>query len=492
MNATVRTRENPASSSYPLITKERTQKLELLNHLTANLANTIVVCGPEGIGKTKLLKIFQQNSAQSCMICWLQSDNKLSFSEILNAIFATICEYLPDLKSQSLATALDRILSRGAKIILVADDAGQLVPGLIEKIIGYSNAHPALRVVLALTHGELYLKNTTDPALEDCYLVEIPSLSEQQCEDYLEYLSTLPQPRIDFSQINEEKVAQVFRETHGVPGKILTLLPEPVVKKNVDYSKPILLVAVTGLVLLALGVQWWSAHHPIAEATKNQVNQQAASNLANAQSAGSSSVNLAANTPRSDTGELEIAAVNNSANPPNQAAEQATANVNNGELQNNTGVQPQVPTNQQSPAISGSGAQSPNAEVNNNGQPQINQDSAQTNAESGGNVSEGGHWLAAQPSVNYTLQLMAMSNEQVILEVLQRYPELSDELRYIKTKTRRGKDRFILFYGSFSDPQLIKTEKQKLPKELQKIWVRQIADLQKELNTAGQVPVQTD
>lgn len=482
---------NPASSSYPLITKERTQKLELLNHLAANLANTIVVCGPEGIGKTKLLKIFQQNSAQSCMICWLQGDNKLSFSEILNAIFATICEYLPDLKSQSLSTALDRILSRGAKIILVADDAGQLVPGLIEKIIGYSNAHPALRVVLALTHGELYLKNTTDPALEDCYLVEIPSLSEPQCEDYLEYLSTLPRPRIDFSQINEEKVAQIFCETHGVPGKILTLLPEPVIKKNVDYSKPVLLVAVTGLILLALGVQWWSAHHPVTEPAKNQVNQQAASNIANARPTESSSVNLAANKPRSDAGELEIAAVNNSANSPQQAAGQAPANVNKTEL-GDTEVQTLVPPNQQSLAIPGSGTQPAKAEVNINGQPQINQDPAQTNAESGGNVNEGGHWLVAQPSVNYTLQLMAMSNEQVILEVLQRYPELSDELRYIKTKTRRGKDRFILFYGSFSDPLLIKAEKQKLPKELQKIWVRQIADLQKELNAAGQAPVQTD
>ncbi len=127
MNTPLTPREKSPASGYPLITKERTQKLELLNHLIANLANTIVVCGPEGIGKTQLLKIFQQNSAQSCMICWLQSNNKLHFSEVLNAIFATICEYLPDLKSQSLAIALDRILSRGAKIILVADNAGELV-----------------------------------------------------------------------------------------------------------------------------------------------------------------------------------------------------------------------------------------------------------------------------------------------------------------------------------------------------------------------------
>ncbi len=87
---------------------------------------------------------------------------------------------------------------------------------------------------------------------------------------------------------------------------------------------------------------------------------------------------------------------------------------------------------------------------------------------------------------------MALSKEDVILQVLQRYPELGDDLRYIKTKTRRGNDRFILFYGSFSDPELMKAEKQKLPKELQKIWVRKIADLQKEINITDEAQTQTD
>ncbi len=267
MNTPANSRNNTNSSSYPLITKERTQKLDLLKHLIANLTHSVVICGPEGIGKSQLLKIFQQSTAQSCLVCWIQGSTKLNFAGIQDSLITTISNSLPDLKSQSLATALDRIHSRGAKVVLVADDAGFLVPGLIEKIIAYSNEHPALRVVLALTHNELYLKSTTDPALEDCYLVEIPPFSQQQCEDYLEYLSTLPRARIDFNAINEDKTGEVFRETHGVPGRILAALPEPVVKKSIDYSNPILLVSVLGLILLALGIQWWSSHQQVEVAS---------------------------------------------------------------------------------------------------------------------------------------------------------------------------------------------------------------------------------
>ena len=38
-----------------LITLERFQKLDLLIHLITNLKSSLVLCGPKGIGKTRLL-----------------------------------------------------------------------------------------------------------------------------------------------------------------------------------------------------------------------------------------------------------------------------------------------------------------------------------------------------------------------------------------------------------------------------------------------------
>ncbi len=461
------TRPSKSSSNNPLISRERSQKLDLLNHLIANLTQTIVVCGPKGIGKSRLLRVFQDSKTQSSMVCYVIADSNLTLEKIENAIGDTFAETLPDLKSQSITVALDRINSRGAKIVLVVDDAGLLVPGLIEKIIAYVNSKPALRVVLALTHCELYLKNITDPIIDDCYLVEIPPLSPPQCEDYLEYLSTMPTPRIEFNRINEDKVAELFRETHGIPGKILELLPKPDNQKPTDYSKPALISAVVGLVLIALGVQWWSNNKSVVDrAAVPKQNQTASSN----------------NSPLADQRSVDgqnkapIAGPLNDINKilPNKIIEAK-----------NTAAQ----SSEQKPELTTPVAQIASKSADNSvvqTLPLPVQETSQSNTEAGINLGKGDHWLMAQPGVNYTLQLMALSKEQDMLEVLQRHPELGDELRYLKTKTQRGNDRFVLFYGSFTNPEQIKSEKQKLPKEFQKIWVRKIADFQKEIEMKEQ------
>jgi DamX protein len=72
------------ASGYPLITRERTEKLELLDHLVTNLAHAIVVCGPEGIGKTRLLKHFQETRMETWMFCWVQGDSALTLKKSTN------------------------------------------------------------------------------------------------------------------------------------------------------------------------------------------------------------------------------------------------------------------------------------------------------------------------------------------------------------------------------------------------------------------------
>jgi DamX protein len=227
-------------SGYPLITRERTEKLELLSHLVSNLAHAIVVCGPEGVGKTKVLKAFQDATEEPWIFCCLTGDNQLKLDKIQESLSDSIVQAMPDLKSVSLANAFSRLATRNNKIILVIDDAGNLPPGLIEKIIAYAERKPVLRVIFALTHSEIYLKNGTDPAIDDCYQIDIPPLSEQECGDFLEYLATLQNPRIEFNAINENRVAALYSETHGIPGNILAKLPAPDNSKKPDYSKPVL------------------------------------------------------------------------------------------------------------------------------------------------------------------------------------------------------------------------------------------------------------
>jgi septal ring-binding cell division protein DamX len=86
---------------------------------------------------------------------------------------------------------------------------------------------------------------------------------------------------------------------------------------------------------------------------------------------------------------------------------------------------------------------------------------------------------------------MALSNEQAILEVMQRHQALGQNLKYMKTKTRSGRDRFILLYGSFATPEQAHSEGKILPKEFQKPWMRKISVVQSELASASAIPTDT-
>ncbi len=463
---------NVQISGQPLITKERTQRLDLLKHLVANLANGIVVCGPEGIGKTRLLNTFKDAKTESWLVCLLKGDNSLSLERIQELLSEMMGQAIPGINMPSLANAFDRLAKRDSKVVLIIDDAGDLAPGLVENIIAYAQDKPVLRVVFALTHSELYLKNSTDPAVDNCYHIDIPPLSEQQCGEFLEYLSTLPKPRIQFNSINESMTAALYRETHGIPGNILAHLPQDNSKK-VDYSKPALIAAVAGLVIVALGVQWWSSRPKPAE-QKSATVASKQNGGADAQQVVAKSVGsiLAANAPEA-VNQLpahlspETAKVSADVADANQSAVVAApAQVADAQALNpgNAVVATPMPA-----AIGGSV------------QPEVVANAGQKPTAALISPDVENQWLTDQPAENYTLQLMALSKEQPIIEVLQRYQGLGQDLRYVKTKTKKGNDRFVLLYGSYTSPEPASLDRQKLPKELKKTWLRKISAVQNEL-----------
>jgi DamX protein len=486
VNSPLSTQIKSSAPSYPLITRERTEKLELLNHLIANLAHAIIICGPNGIGKTLLLKSFQNAAIDSWMFCFLKADNQLNLQKIQELLGETIKQNMPDFKLQALENAFERMVRREMKIVLVLDDAGLLAPGLIEKIIAYADGNPVLRIIFALTHSELYLKNGTDPTIEDCYQIEIPPLSEKQCGEYLEYLSTLPRPRIQFGAINESMVETLYRETHGIPGNILTQLPKDNSHNKTDYSNTALFCAVIGLVFVALSAQWWSSRPKIVSA-KPVATESNQSNLSVGQTG----------TNNSDAQSPE-----DSASQQMQQATQTSSTNISGEIRNDVindshshamieeGLKRDESHLQQAP-IAAQTKENPSQPPS---PPQLTEQvtaADQLPTATPVPLDEGGHWLMKQPVENVTLQLMALSNEQAIVEVMQRNQALGQNLKYMKTKTRRGRDRFVLLYGSFASPEQANLERRNLPKELQKTWSRRISAIQGELNVMTQIQTDT-
>jgi DamX protein len=233
-----------------LITKERTQKLDLLIHLLSNLTQALVVCGPEGIGKTTLLKILQERNTESWRYCLIQGNAAISFEAIQEQL----------LKSQSAqpsSSAPGRPAGQYKQVVLVIDNAGALVPGLIAAIVQYAAASPVLKVVFALTHDELQVKRVSDRAIDDCHIIEIPSLSEKQCGDFLQHLSILPYANVSFNAIGDNMVAHIYRETHGVPGRIIDKISGlSAGAKPGGKLKRVLVLAVAAAIAIAVGVQW--------------------------------------------------------------------------------------------------------------------------------------------------------------------------------------------------------------------------------------------
>ena len=80
MNKTLTGQKNRGLQS--LITQERTRKLELLIHLLTNSRQALVVCGPEGIGKSTFLTVLQQRKIDSWLYCPVKGTVKLSIETI--------------------------------------------------------------------------------------------------------------------------------------------------------------------------------------------------------------------------------------------------------------------------------------------------------------------------------------------------------------------------------------------------------------------------
>jgi DamX protein len=298
----------------------------------------------------------------------------------------------------------------------------------------------------------------------------------------------LPRPRIQFSAINESMVATLYRETHGIPGNILTQLPNDNSHNKIDYSKPILIYAVIGLIVVALGVQWWSSR-PRIVSPKSAATENNQSNIIVGQTADT----------RSPVAQSPEASFSPQAQ---QATETSNTSISGGirnDVINDSHSQATIEeglkrddTQLQHAPVPAQASENFNQPIANN--PQVTEQvtaADQVPINTAVPLDEGGHWLMEQPVENTTLQLMALSNEQTITEVMQRHQELGKNLRYLKTKTKKGRDRFILIYGSFTSSEQANLESKNLPKELQKTWPRKISAVQGELNVMAQIQTDT-
>ncbi len=241
-----------------LISEDRTKKLELLKHLLNNSIQPLVICGPEGIGKSTLLKVLQEQTMAKWSYCSLVSPADLSFEKLQQSIMQAINQSSTNKQNQSFLDLFQQLNRQHKKLILMIDDAGFLVPGLIDQIITLAKQYSALRVIFVLDHHELELKNGTDTAINEANLIEIPVLSEAQCTDFLYQIASTRQSALTVNDINDALISAVYQETQGIPGLIVTKFPRNDDDQNNTKSLKLLILAIMTLIFLALCTQWFS------------------------------------------------------------------------------------------------------------------------------------------------------------------------------------------------------------------------------------------
>lgn len=231
----------------PLITKERTQRFELLLHLIPNLKQHIILLGASGIGKTLLLDMLYDIDSEAWQCCFVQGNADLSFETVEAQLSKTMLRN----KHASLDGALQMFREQHKKIVLIIDDAGLLVPGLMTTLIEYAASQSAIKLIFSLTPEARNNHRKTDKALDDCYLLELPKLSKRQCAYFLRHLAAKPRT-YSAIPIDEKLLDKLYRDTHGIPAKLISDFTKLSRKNENDHLKWV--AGFIGLVFLAAAI----------------------------------------------------------------------------------------------------------------------------------------------------------------------------------------------------------------------------------------------
>ncbi|MGH8551549.1 MAG: SPOR domain-containing protein [Methylococcales bacterium] len=219
-----------SSPLRPLVSNERSQKFDLLQHLISNIRDGIVVCGPKGIGKSTILDLVQAAGIANRTVCRINATSSTRFEEVLDALAGSISADsgggLQGSGSDLLRNRLGRFKRDDRLLILLLDDAGEMAPGILTAVCQFADSNPALRPVFTMTADRLQLTLASDPAVANCQVIEIPPLTESQCSELLQNLSGKPGALISFKAIGPALIQYVYRRSYGVPGNVVALLPE--------------------------------------------------------------------------------------------------------------------------------------------------------------------------------------------------------------------------------------------------------------------------
>jgi DamX protein len=467
------------------LSPERSRKFELLVHLLTDLSQALVVCGPEGIGKTAALRFLESQADEKMVVCFLESSGDLDFGAIQVQLHAALGGTdQGDIESSLIGQLVQMEKSRRI-LVLLLDDAGQLAPTVLTTICRFAIAYPALRPVFAMTSDDLQIKCSTDPVIDNCHIVEIPPLSEEQCGEYLKNLSGKPGGMIRFAAITPAMVQKVYRTTHGIPGRIISLLPK-INKMKVESVTPKIIPiesVLLGVAIVAGALFWFFSSQDGAEPSGTKIGTALSS-----QQRMSVKLPAPADSAAVVDGQVKAAVNAERALPGDSTQEKGVENVVVDRLAaaDKNGPPEDAPVSEgaaEESVVADNKTEEPVASV----EADVLKKEAEARSEevlpkegkletvSIAGVKDAKSLLAKNPD-RYTLQLLAVREREALERFVKKHPELRG-LSFFEFK-RNGVTWHALLYGDYPSLKAAKRAAKRLPKSFRTPWPRKLSSIQ--------------
>jgi len=493
-------------SERALLTTDRAQKLDLLIHLLINLQQSLIVCGPEGIGKTTLINTLQASHKEALPICLLQGASTLSFESVATEL----SRFLNPSSAHFDMSSLQAFCTR-QKVVLIIDDAGELVPGLIGELIDFADSLTGLRLVFAMNYDEFQHKSGSDHAVESCHFIELPPLNQRQCLEYLQNLSAQPGAVLSFNAINDSLIEELYRKTQGIPGKLLAELPMMEDYQNQQHRKQGLWIG-AGLIIVIGGYALKSLLLPETdELTSETVNRESQVTVEHTKPPVANPEPLIPDNKDTEP-EINSEQSNRSLDAESRVMEPDIPKItSNGSVsEQNTApnvtiepIEPELSTSQsdatqtmdsalrtsprvaaevepaKTTAVAEKAKLSEPKSLEHATPPQ--QEPADTIVSRTKTKSDNPdlEWIMAQPATNYTVQIMVLSYKDSVNRFMKKHADYRENLKYY-TIGKSGSEKYVLIYGSFQSATDALKRKSTMPDEFSQGIVKRFQFIQRD------------
>ncbi len=458
---------------------ECTQKLDLLVHIIINLQNCLILKGKRGIGKSTFLKTVLTRKINKHELYLIKANHEMSFETVQSELLRIIStSYQLDMHN-SIAEVLDIYAQEGKSLVLLIDDAGCLVSGLLSTLITYADQYKALRLVFTLTPSEYDEKQKIEKIESNCQVMSLSGLTLKQTELLICQLVMSGNSPYTMKEVDVAFIKKIYNITLGNPREIsqLILSTEKNTLNNLSVFMGVILMVVIFLIVMnryllsepeqvskkelmthIKVVTEQNVPDPVAQDTLKQVHK------------------IKSMTFEQET--TDILNLKHSTLPIKEEIKSSSVTMSS-ILEKKKRIEEQdesLPIVKAGNKFEKVTLTRPVVKVTK--LDESNKIKSHSSPESGDSYQ----WILSKKGSNYTLQLMVLSTKKKLLAVQKKYLKLGYKTFYI-TKNAKKSLSYILFYGDFQTLSEAKMQVKKLPKELRKAWPRKISIIQREIQS---------